>query len=108
MPGPLDIDADVAVQAGSDSISVRARGRGVRVDTTSLAVFRQLPRSYRGLNNLRRLADGLALSHQAMTVSSRGVPIIDIDPARRRRWLGWLLRVPGFRLYFFNWLRHRR
>lgn len=108
MPGSLDIDADLAVLTGSDSISVRARGRGVRVDTTSLAVFRELPRSYRGLNNLRRLADGLALTDQAMTVLSRGVPIIDIDSTRRRRWLGWLLRVPGFRLYFFNWLRHRR
>jgi len=108
MSGALDIEADLAVQAGSDSISVRARGRGVRVDTTSLAVFRRLPRSYRGLNNLRRLAEGLSLADQAVTVSSRGLPIIDIDPARKRRWLGWLLRVPGFRVYFFNWLRRRR
>lgn len=108
MPGPLDIDADLAVQAGSHSISVRASGRGVQVDTTSLAVFRQLPRSYRGLNDLRRLAEGLSLSDQAITVSTGGVPIIEIDPARRRRWLGSLLRVPGFRFYIFNWLRHRR
>ena len=107
MPGPLDIEADLAVQAGSNSISVRAHGRGVQVDATSLVVFRQLPRSYRGLNNLRRLAEGLSQADQAVTVSSRGLPIIDIDPAQRR-WLGWLLRVPGLRFYFFNWLRHRR
>ena len=108
MPDPLDIEADLAVQAGSKSISVCARGRGVRVDTSSLAAFRELPRSYRGLNGLRRLAQGLAVADQAMTILSRGVPIIDIDSARPRRWLGRLLRVPGFRLYFFNWLRHRR
>ena len=108
MPDPLDIEADLAVQAGSHSISVIANGRGVRVDTTSLAVFSQLPASYRRLNNLRQLAEGLSLADQAMTVSSRGSPIIDIDPTRRRRWLGWFLRVPGFRLYFFNWLRHCR
>lgn len=108
MRGPLDIEADLAIRAGSDSISVRARGRGVRVDTTSLAVFRQLPSDYRGLHNLRKLAAGLALSDQSMVLMSRGVPIVDLDPAHRGRWLGWLLRIPGFRLYFFNWLRHRR
>jgi hypothetical protein len=108
MRGPLDIEADLAIRAGSDSISVRARGRGVQVDTTSLAVFRQLPSDYRGLGNLRKVAAGLAMADQAMVLTSRGVPIVDLDPARRGRWLGWLLRVPGFRLYFFNWLRHRR
>lgn len=108
MPGPLNIDADLAVQAGPHSISVRARGRGVQVEATSLAVFRRLPRSYQGLKNLRRLAEGLSLSDQAITVSSGGAPILEIDPARRRRWLGWLLRVPGFRFHIFNWLRHRR
>lgn len=108
MPDPLDIDVDLAVQAGSNSISVRARGRGIRVDTSSLVAFRQLPGSYRGLNGLRRLAQGLAVADQAMTILSRGVPIIDIDSARPRRWLGSLLRVPGFRIYFFNWLRHLR
>ncbi|MEE4637613.1 MAG: hypothetical protein V2J42_02610 [Wenzhouxiangella sp.] len=108
MRGSLDIEADLAIRAGSDSISVRARGRGVQVDTTSLAVFRQLPSHYRGLGNLRKVAAGLALADQAMVLTSRGVPIVDLDPARRGRWLGWLLRIPGFRLYFFNWLRHRR
>ena len=108
MSGPLDIEADLAIRAGSDSIRVRARGRGVQVDTTSLAVFRQLPSDYRRLASLRQMAAGLSLADQAMTLTSRGVPIVDLDPARRHRWLGMLLRVPGFRLHFFNWLRHRR
>jgi hypothetical protein len=105
---PLDIDADLAIRAGSASISVRANGRGVHVDTTSLSVFQQLPNAYRGLGSLRQLAAGLSLADQAMLISSRGVPIIDLDPAQKGRWLGWLLRVPGFRLHFFNWLKHRR
>jgi hypothetical protein len=108
MRGPLDIDADLAIRAGEESISVFASGRGVTVDTTSLAVFRQLPSHYRGLGNLRKLGAGLARADQAVTVSRRGVPILELDPARRRRWLGWLLRVPGFRFHLFNWLRHRR
>lgn len=108
MAGPLDIDADLAIRAGSASISVRASGRGVHIDTTSLGVFQQLPHAYRGLGSLRKLATGLSLADQAMIISSRGVPIIDLDPARKGRWLGWLLRVPGFRLHFFNWLKHRR
>jgi hypothetical protein len=106
--GPLDIDADLAIRAGSASISVRANGRGLVLDTSSLSVFQQLPQTYRGLASLRRLAAGLALADQAMVISSRGVPIVDLDPARKGRWLGWLLRVPGFRLHFFNWLKHRR
>ena len=108
MRGPLDIEADLAIRAGSDSISVRAKGRGVAVDTTSLSVFNQLPPGTAGLDNLRNLAKGLALADQAMSVTSRGVPIIDLDPAAKGRWLGWLLRVPGFHFHFFNWLRHRR
>lgn len=108
MRGPLDIEADLAIRAGSDSIKVRARGRGVQVDTSSLAVLGQLPADYRGLDHLRKIAAGLALSDQSMILTSRGVPIVDLDPTRRGRWLGWLLRVPGFRLHFFNWLRHRR
>ncbi len=108
MAGPLDIDADLAIRAESASISVRANGRGVFVDTTSLSVFQQLPQTYRGLYSLRQLAAGLSLSDQAVVISSRGVPIIDLDPAQKGRWLGWLLRVPGLRLHFFNWLKHRR
>lgn len=108
MQGSLDIEADLAIRAGSDSITVRAKGRGVAVDTTSLSAFKQLPPGTAGLENLRNLSKGLALADQAMSVTSRGVPIIDLDPAEKNRWLGWLLRVPGFRFHFFNWLRHRR
>jgi hypothetical protein len=108
MQDPLDVEADLAIRAGSESISVRSAGRGVRVDTTSLAVFKQLPESYTGLKSLRALGAGLSMADQSLTVTSRGVPIIDLDPARKGRWLGWLLQIPGFRLYFFNWLRHRR
>jgi len=104
----LDIEADLAIRAGSDSISVRAKGRGVMVDTTSLSAFKQLPPGTAGLDNLRDLAKGLALADQSVSVSSRGVPIIDLDPSAKGRWLGWLLQVPGFRFHFFNWLRHRR
>ncbi|MFP4208699.1 MAG: hypothetical protein ACLFSC_08560 [Wenzhouxiangella sp.] len=108
MPGPLDIEADLAIRAGSDSIRLRARGRGVQIDATSLAVFRQLPSDYRGLGSLRRLSSGLALADQSFHLSARGAPIMDVDPACGGRWLGWLLGVPGLRLHFFNWLRHRR
>ncbi len=108
MRGRLDVEADLAIRAGSDSVSVVASGRGVTVNTTSLAVFRQLPAHYRGLGNLRKLGTGLAMADQSMTVSHRGVPILELDPAQRRRWLGWLLRIPGFRFHFLNWLRHRR
>jgi len=106
--GPLDIEADLAIRAGSESISVRSAGRGVRVDTTSLAVFKQIPQGYTSFESLRALASGLSMADQSLTVTSRGVPIIDLDPGQKGRWLGWLLQIPGFRLYFFNWLRHRR
>jgi hypothetical protein len=106
-PVPLDIEADLAIHSGKDMISIQSRGRGILLDSTSLAVFRQLPRHNRSLKNLRQFARGLCLADQAVTIASHGKPILAIDPAQSGRWLGWLLRVPGLKFYFFNWLRHR-
>lgn len=108
MPGPLDIEADLAISAGPDRLHVSARGRGVVVDASSLSFVRRLPRRDGPLSQLRRLAGGLALSDQALLLRVADKPIIDLDPAQSGRWLGLLLRVRGLKLYFFNWLRARR
>lgn len=107
MGGSLNIEADLDIRAGSDSISVKGRGRGIVVEVSSLAFLRQLPPQTRSLAGLRRLAVGLRMSDQAVLVTARGTPILDLDPARRERWLGRLLRVPGLKIHIFNWLRNR-
>lgn len=107
MRGPLDIEADLDIRAGSDSIHVKSQGRGVQVAASSLAFLRELPPGLGGLSGLRQLSAGLQMADQSITLTARGAPIVDLDPARRSRWLGWLLRVPGLRVHFFNWLRNR-
>ncbi len=108
MHGPLDIEADLDIVAGSDSISVKSQGRGVVVAASSLAFLRQLPPRTASLKNVRQLAAGLQMADQALLLTARGAPILDLDPARRSRWLGRLVRVPGLKIHFINWLRNRR
>lgn len=107
MRGPLDIEADLTLTAPDGSIRIHSQGRGIRVDATTLRVFKSLPGGTASLANLRRLADALTMSDQALAVQARGLAVIDIDPALRGRWLGRILRVPGLRFHFFNWLRAR-
>lgn len=107
MRGPLDIEADLTLTASSGSIRILSQGRGVKVDATSLRVFRDLPGTTASLRNLRQLANGLALSDQALVVNAKGRPVVDLDPALKRRWLGRVVRVPGLKFHFFNWLRGR-
>lgn len=107
MPEPLDIDADLTLNAPDGSMRIRSQGRGVKVDVTSLRVLKRLPGQTRTLASLRRLGRALALADQSVAVRARGLDVIELDPALRGRWLGRLLRVPGLRVRFFNWLRAR-
>lgn len=107
MRGALDIEADLTLTASIGSIRIHAQGRGVWVEATSLRVFRDLPGRSASLSQLRRLADALALCDQALVVQAAGRPVVEIDPALNRRWLGRLLRVPGLKFHFRNWLRAR-
>ena len=107
MFGPLDIDADLTLNAPDGSIRIHSRGRGIRVDATTLRVFKNLPGGTASLANLRRVAAALHMADQALAVQAKGLAVVDLDPAHSRRWLGRLLRVPGLRFHFFNWLRAR-
>lgn len=107
MLGPLDIEADLRLQAPDGSVRIHAQGRGLQVEASSLRVFKQLPARSASLANLRRLAETLALADQSLALRAKGLAVIDLDPARPGRWLGRLLRVPGLRVYFLNWLRAR-
>lgn len=108
MQRALDIDADLTLTAPDGTIRIHAQGRGVHLDATSLRVFKQLPGSHSTLDNLRRLSGLLSKSDQALALQARGLAVMDLDPARKGRWLGRLLRVPGLRVHFLNWLRARR
>ena len=108
MRDPLDIEVDLEIVAGSDLISVRGQGRGVVVDAPSLVFLKQLPSHTSRLGALRHLATGLKMADQAVVVRAAGRPVVDVDPARSSRWLGWLLRVPGLKVHWWNWLRSRR
>lgn len=107
MRGPLDIDADLTLTAPAGSIRILSRGRGVSIDATTLRVFKNLPGNSASLRNLRKVADGLVMSDQALIVKAKGRPVVDLDPALSQRWLGRLVRVPGLKFHFFNWLRGR-
>lgn len=107
MQRPLDIDANLTLTAPDGSVRIHARGRGIEVDATSLRVLKQLPQAPASLSGLRRMAEILGLSDQALAVQAKGLSVIDLDPAQKNRWLGRLLRVPGLRLHVFNWLRAR-
>ncbi len=103
----LDIDADLTLTAPDGTARIHAQGRGVQVEASSLRVFQTLPGGRPSLANLRRLAEMLAQSDQALAVRAKGLPVIDLDPAISGRWFGRLVRVPGLRFHFFNWLRSR-
>lgn len=107
MQGPLDIEADLTLKAPDGSVRIHAQGRGIQVEATSLRVFKHLPAHSGTLANLRQLAATLAMADQALALRAKGLAVIDLDPALSGRWLGRLLRVPGLRLHFFNWLRAR-
>lgn len=75
---------------------------------SSLAFLRDVPPNLGGLSGLRRLAAGLQMADQAILLTAGGAPVVDLDPAVRGRWLGWLVRVPGLKIHFLNWFRNRR
>ena len=108
MRGPLDIEVDLEIRAGSDLISVRGQGRGVVINAPNLAFLKQLPSHTSRLGALRNLAAGLQLADQAVVLRAAGRPVVNVDPAHGGRWLGWLLRVPGLKIHWWNWLRSRR